>query len=51
MSQFISKENVHEASDVFRIRRLMASSSASPGWGYAGSDGDNVWFLGIKGKE
>ena len=25
-----------------------ASASASPGWGYAGSDGDNVWFLGIK---
>lgn len=28
-----------------------ASASASPGWGYAGSDGDNVWFLGIKGQE
>ena len=27
-----------------------ASASASPGWGYAGSDGDNVWFLGIKGQ-
>jgi hypothetical protein len=27
-----------------------ASASASPGWGYSGSDGDNVWFLGIKGK-
>lgn len=25
-----------------------ASATASPGWGYAGSDGDNVWFLGIK---
>ena len=25
-----------------------ASASASPGWRYAGSDGDNVWFLGIK---
>ena len=25
-----------------------SSASASPGWGYAGSDGDNVWFLGIK---
>ncbi len=28
-----------------------ASASASPGWGYACSDGDNVWFLGIKGQE
>ena len=27
-----------------------AAASVSPGWGYAGSDGDNVWFLGIKGK-
>ena len=26
-----------------------ASASASPGWGYSGSDGDNVWFLGLKG--
>jgi transposase-like protein len=25
-----------------------ANASASPGWGYTGSDGDNVWFLGIK---
>jgi len=49
--EFVTKENVHEASDVSRIRRLMASASASPGWGYAGRDGDNVWFLGIKGKE
>jgi transposase-like protein len=27
-----------------------AAASVSPGWGYSGSDGDNVWFLGIKGK-
>ena len=26
MSQFISKENVHEATDVSRIRRLMANA-------------------------
>lgn len=26
-----------------------AAASVSPGWGYAESDGENVWFLGIKG--
>lgn len=28
-----------------------ASASASPGWGYSGSDGDNVYFLGVKGGD
>ena len=26
----------------------LANASASPEWGYMGSDGDNAWFLGIK---
>jgi len=25
-----------------------SAASVSPGWGYAGSDGDNVWFVGLK---
>jgi len=25
-----------------------AVASASPGWIYAASDGDNVWFKGVK---
>jgi len=28
-----------------------AAASVSPGWGYSGSDGDNVWFVGIKGND
>lgn len=27
-----------------------ASASASPGWGYTESDGENVWFLGLKNE-
>jgi len=25
-----------------------SAASVSPGWGYAASDGDNVWFIGLK---
>ena len=28
--------------------RAWAVASASPGWIYAASDGDNVWFKGVK---
>ena len=60
MSQFISKENVHEATDVPRIRSLMANAerlgevelvktSVSLGWGYSGRDGENVFLSELRG--
>jgi len=36
------------SSVTFEEIKTWLEASEVTGWGYAGSDGDNVWFLGIK---
>lgn len=40
--------STRELADYLPESGAWSAASVSPGWGYAGSDGDNVWFVGLR---